>query len=71
LGVIWAISDGLALDKRLYMRDAGLGLAAVARGQLHLVKLKPTVGLVRLGWLGASTSGRAQSRVLRDPHVFE
>jgi hypothetical protein len=40
---------GLAPDTRLYMRDAGLGLAAVARGQLHPVKLKPAVGLVRLG----------------------
>jgi hypothetical protein len=63
--------SGLALDKRRYTRDAGLGLAAVARGQHHPVKLKPAVGLVRLGWLGTSTPGRAQSRVLRDPHVFE
>ena len=67
LVVIWAIFGGLALDKRLYTRDAGPGLAAVARGQHHPVKLKPAVGLVRLGWLGASTSGRAQSRVLRRP----
>jgi hypothetical protein len=45
----FTIFGGLALDKRLYTRDAGLGLAAVARGQLHPVKLKPAVSLVRLG----------------------
>jgi hypothetical protein len=49
LVLIWTILAGLALDKRLYTRDAGLGLAAVARGQLHPVKLKPAVSLMRLG----------------------